>query len=101
MHWTSLYLSLEAIDLPNTGIFFDPRSRRRKNWNRTTRSTRPIERKGYLILVIEGLSPREILETRRKIGIELVEKAAGAPRERSLSPDSATRNLPLKIATLH
>lgn len=21
MHWTSLYLSLEAIDLPNTGIF--------------------------------------------------------------------------------
>ena len=68
MHWTSLYLSLEAIDLPNTGIFFDPRSRRRKNWNRTTRSTRPIERKGYLILVIEGLSPREILETRRKIG---------------------------------
>lgn len=75
----ALDISLSNRDLP------DPR---RKN------SIRSLDRSN-------GIGEREDLSNFAWIRKQSskFEKAAGAAR--SLSPDSATRNLPLKIATLH
>lgn len=76
----ALDISLSNRDLPDPRRK-NTRSAPSKQWNRRTKGS-----------IQFCLDPKTIVETRG-------EKAAGAAR--SLSPDSAIRNLPLKIATLH